>query len=47
MNVIKLILLLMALSTLSHAYQKAFEPTAANTIEIKEKTYTGNLYLFK
>ena len=26
----------MALSTLSHAYQKAFQPTAANTIEIKE-----------
>ena len=26
----------MALSNLSHAYQKAFEPTAANTIEIKE-----------
>ena len=26
----------MAVSTLSHAYQKAFEPTAANTIEIKE-----------
>ena len=36
MNVIKLSLLLMAVSTLSHAYQKAFEPTAANTIEIKE-----------
>ena len=36
MNVIKLSLLLMAVSTLSHAYQKAFEPTAANTIEIKD-----------
>ena len=36
MNITKLIFLLMAVSTLSHAYQKAFEPTAANTIEIKE-----------
>ena len=35
MNIIKLSLLLMVLSTLSHAYQKSFEPTA-NTIEIKE-----------